>query len=942
MDTDPLSMSHSRTKTFAKLKEKILLKRPVLSDILHRHGSMTVFDFCRSYEHIRADDDHSRDHEFIGTLHTLVSGRLGQAVADDVAHQLQHDYQVSTADHHGPIVHPFFVNSNLIYSIPFFSNPAVHRKNLIVLSFASVSLNNSSEPRGILFHCPRTNGELRLHRLSFFPDKMKMATVLSAPAYSQESTQRMRSVLKEKMRDDQVHRGRFQVVDRLFDNIFEKEEILHAPRYIDQVTTMNRLLWREFFHDSQGFVPGLVTIDIESLVAQLLIAHHIHRADSAVYQILFNPEWSDRAATLFDGILGAFSASEGRGSFFFWAHDAKGHRVPLYRSGNRLTNSSGTMTFALDPDHIADALRSNQIFPGMLLAFILVSFIYKVKCLGGFNQVTYLTQMKAAWGELLRSFGRAEEARRVAFVQTDALSDGLTLAYLRSGTTLEQATGIDLILSPLENLPNRLVEFSKTVSLNDVIAPTLPEMYRVIYSGQDREEDVLALTSEEILEITGLGTKLTPMAEVEKRAPSLRSPVVPSQLSDYLPAGTHYYYNFPAGEESQFYNIAPVQDDEIAAARPLTCAGEGVQVITFSNCINPVVLDVLRNDLGMPIVADNQIKSLPSTITAHIEGAARNQLIKKAFQQLWEARSIVMTQPYLDEDIRDRFQISPEVSVYLNNKLSMSGYVPLEYLPETIASFSTGARFLEYGGALPLPCVVKVVSSCAGDGVAVCRTREDIASAKKQFSLVRMPIIVEQYIDSAVNISVNFGVPADPTARIQVIGYNEQRVGAKGDFLGGVVRANQSLMSFGAISSVLKERILPAVRAMGWYGIGGMDVLVDRNRNFKFIDPNFRMTATFPYISLMNRGWINHSVISFKGTVQGSIEDFRNAIVPVATQGDSRQRMVITSLVHQKNTALFHAGLLFDREDAIPETAQELIARGVCSTALNQLAKRVS
>jgi hypothetical protein len=61
----------------------------------------------------------ARRPELFAVVQKLLSQRLSARVADEVVEQLKKYPLVSTADHHGPINNPFFVNSNIISGIPY-------------------------------------------------------------------------------------------------------------------------------------------------------------------------------------------------------------------------------------------------------------------------------------------------------------------------------------------------------------------------------------------------------------------------------------------------------------------------------------------------------------------------------------------------------------------------------------------------------------------------------------------------------------------------------------------------------------------------------------------------------------------------------------------------------------------------------------------------------
>ena len=102
--TQPL-LSDRLTSVFEALKESVLIKKPVLRDILEKHGNKSLVDYANDYFDVNIGpglQDHQQ--EFFQTFHPQVSKLLGTKIADSAVEQLKKYYFVSTADHHGSLV----------------------------------------------------------------------------------------------------------------------------------------------------------------------------------------------------------------------------------------------------------------------------------------------------------------------------------------------------------------------------------------------------------------------------------------------------------------------------------------------------------------------------------------------------------------------------------------------------------------------------------------------------------------------------------------------------------------------------------------------------------------------------------------------------------------------------------------------------------------------
>lgn len=405
------------------------------------------------------------------------------------------------------------------------------------------------------------------------------------------------------------------------------------------------------------------------------------------------------------------------------------------------------------------------------------------------------------------------------------------------------------------------------------------------------------------------------------------------KLSNYFPANTVYFYGFPAGEDSGFYNQVPAADEELVSARPLVCADDDMRVLTYAASSDDYALGLLSQQLN--ILDKTNIVRMPAAITQEVTGAERNQQVKKAINDLLEDNSLVMAQPFVDKAIQSKFRISPDLSVRLSNKSNMQLYVPSRYLPGHVAVFKSGAEFYNDTQILPMPCVAKVANSSSGDGVAVCTNKTELLDARRQFKGVKSKIKIEEFIMAKHNLCIQFGIPYDRSKRPEVIGYNEQVTSKQGDFLGGVVNGWKTIDEFDAVSEVLLEQILPALRDLGWYGVGGIDVLIKEDGNFFFIDPNLRMTATFAYVYLAKTNKIHKPLMSFTGKIACKSPYFETQILPFA-KGASPV-MTIISLTHQNNIYRFNAGIQFDSVQDLKRKAATLLEAGIESEVLTKI-----
>lgn len=505
-------------ETLEELRTAIWHRRPILGEIMQKHGDKNLFQYTKDFLDVNsAPRLDMRKPELIAEIEELTAERLGPDVAKSVAGQLKRMPLVSTADHHAPLTHPFWVNANLITALPAMERPDLDLQHIVVLSFASVSLNNASGfPRGVQFY-GGVGGSENILRVPLLPDKLKMGVVYKTRGFTTEDIARVKADLDRKQKEGRLSPERAAGVMEVIDRFFATDDIYACSDLSSQITRINYKLWPHLFHgavDAESSedvpLPSLLYIDIETLVTRLLLKKHLQDKTSLVYKFMFDLAYRAIVLRDFDGIPGAFSTKKGWGTHYFWGIDAHHHRVKLHLVNNELTNADGDLKIPFTPEGIAAALNEGKAYPAMLLCYLMVSLYYGMKCLGGFCQVNDLTMSKAAWQKLLREVGENEEADALEPVQTKELGgDGMVLAYVRTADEhLMPASSFDMILNKNDTSVRRYLDRSKHVSLTEMMNPLLPEMYTVLYSSDERKPEYLKKTLEEIVIGTGLQEKL--------------------------------------------------------------------------------------------------------------------------------------------------------------------------------------------------------------------------------------------------------------------------------------------------------------------------------------------------------------------------------------------------------------------------------------------------
>ncbi len=409
-------------------------------------------------------------------------------------------------------------------------------------------------------------------------------------------------------------------------------------------------------------------------------------------------------------------------------------------------------------------------------------------------------------------------------------------------------------------------------------------------------------------------------------------------LSTFFPKGTEYFYSYPAGEDSGFFNAVDPEIEELVAARLMVCAGPHVKVAVFAASQADQNSQALLRELDTPFAGDDQAIVLPAEISSEVLGAERNRMIKQALKSHITPGKLVMAQPFLDEDLKDYYLIDPKLTIWLNDKKHMADYIPSQFLARRYCLYESGSEFANDESPLPIPCVVKVSSSSSGDGVRICYDPVDLEYAKSAFSHAKGAVVVEQYIAAAKNFGIQFAIPYDTEMPAQIIGFNQQIISETGEFMGGMIDESHNHPELTGIYKIVLDQILPIIRSKGWFGVGGFDALVTDCGDLHFIDCNFRTTGMTPYIFLAHNGLIAHSLVSFAASFHGSEKQFRKAILPFTEGVRNEQILTIISLIQKDGSYRINGCVQFDTADALRSRAAALTKAGLESSVLRRFA----
>lgn len=500
---------------FEALRKAVLAKRPVLETILEKRGQKTLLDYANQYVDVNLSPTiPRRQNEFLSVISEVVEERLGKKTAESVVRQLEKYYFVSTADHTGPITHPFPLNSNLLTGAAIATHTDPNLENVIVLSCANISVDNSDFTRGIFFHNYK-DGKLQTHKLGFYTSNYRPPSVYTLPAYTKVEVDKIYHLIDVKRDKKEIDEALHEKVTKLVKDVYDKEEVYHSSDYGEQMTKTNFTLWQKLFEASEIKLPNLISLGLEDIVVRLLIKYHLHQ-DTILNHMLFDPDYEPYINQYFEGIHGAYSTKESTGTYLFWALP-KGSRynLQLWRKGNYLVSKDESYKIELKPELIQKALESKELIPSLLLDFATVSFYYGVKCLGGFDQVNYLTDMKNSYIKMNVDLENYRSIEVCARAQTKEICVGLSFAFMEYGNhEVALASGPDLYLYGEKDSWSRLMETVKDLTLDDAISPLMPEMYKASFDQKEWNPDIISVSEKGINELLGLHDKINPCIQI--------------------------------------------------------------------------------------------------------------------------------------------------------------------------------------------------------------------------------------------------------------------------------------------------------------------------------------------------------------------------------------------------------------------------------------------
>ncbi len=450
-----------------QIRQRVFQQKPSLQRLVSLYGDMSILDYARKHYFDTASTPpllQSRKEAFLKFIETYVESRFWTDKAEETVKSLLHNYTITTADHHGPLGHPFFFQSAILQ--------ALSQKNhtLIHLCTSHVSLGNSSYPRGLLFHWDGPLAPREYLTLPFFPAKDRICPVYQHAPYSWKNIEEYILVKIEHLKED----GYMSENQKVFIENFLLEHVttplvFRRQSYSEQITVMNSLWWNTLFWDN---LPGLICLDAEDIVKELLIKHIY--TSSSFTRLLFEEEKWSLIDTYFDGISCCFELSKKHGTYLFWYLDDENKRHALWRDGNTLKDVNSRYIIELSPSTISAHLGSGKLIPSGLLVYTILNCYYGLTCFGWFSQGTYLKLIQEAYMKMEIDEGMNDVLKNNV---SNILCEDMVFSFLENW---DITTALDMTYKKEHTDKEKLLLSAQNTSIKASIDSMLPEIARCL------------------------------------------------------------------------------------------------------------------------------------------------------------------------------------------------------------------------------------------------------------------------------------------------------------------------------------------------------------------------------------------------------------------------------------------------------------------------------
>ncbi len=441
-------------------RDLVFAYRTIFADIYRSDGLKKLSEYAREiYTQPTASDA-----RIIHAVAQVTEKILGTNVSNTVRASLQKNNYVSTVDHHGPLSHAAFFQPHLLRMV---LDTEKEIPATIVLSCASVSLDNHTFPRGFYFF----NDYGERVRLPFFSLHDRHVSVYGQRPFTQ--TDATRNMISREQRTE---------IYDVLGEVLQNSELYMFENYRSQISFMNHKVMKKIYPEGGDFV----SLAIEDVVRELFCSGYLEE-DLFVASILFNPRIRTRFLQETNGIQTSHDFARKDTTVFFWGQ-REGIRVPLRVTGEYLTNDTKGIQIHLDVQSIQDALRDELIFPNLALCLIVLSS-RGMNLGGGFFQVDYLPSLIEHAKKVIADCGLDE----IQWGRGNYLGGDYT--YMPQFNS-HDVTALDIVKNP--PCAEDVTYYAHTVSIHEAIDRIIPDVYHILDSRLRSEWEHIVMNTTDL------------------------------------------------------------------------------------------------------------------------------------------------------------------------------------------------------------------------------------------------------------------------------------------------------------------------------------------------------------------------------------------------------------------------------------------------------------
>ncbi|MEI6327387.1 MAG: hypothetical protein WCO78_04715 [Candidatus Roizmanbacteria bacterium] len=454
----------------------VFAHRPALGRLFSSEKNKTWIDYAREHFTHMNREVHpvyaKRFGEFAHACQTVCEPVFGTEFTRRILSTLKSQRFLSTADHHGVLCHPFFLNATILRSIYEPDEP------IITFGCGGVSFSNSSYPRGIFFH----DSDLNRIKIPFVPWRDRMLPVYGHSPLSALDIDHIES----KGDAANIPQAQKHILHTFFDAVRDHALSDSLTTISDQYSLISQILWK-----MSDMSSDLAYIEIESVMRQLLLHTHLDQ-DTFIHRMIFDRDCRDAYITHFTKVTGAH-AHNTHGTHLFWYIDrVHARRVALFAQKTTansyvLQSLDQSVTIALDPDTIRKNILDHSLLPCLALCYSTISFYYGFTLGGGFSQIDYLGDMKKAYRDVTQTVGADEDC--CDDIQTNVFTGEFVVAGVSDHTHTQPASLVDMLLWSGKSTQPNIVKLFDALSIAESLDLMMPEFKRIVSPKSDGNSD---------------------------------------------------------------------------------------------------------------------------------------------------------------------------------------------------------------------------------------------------------------------------------------------------------------------------------------------------------------------------------------------------------------------------------------------------------------------